>query len=215
MERRLEPQGELSVRTGAVVGIVVAAFVVFGIVAVAQMTTWDSDSDTYTITISVDSMEVACDDGYVYNVCQTTAYGDRYYNPSTGEFDLPSPSKYAVLYTEFTVGSVTEFSDCTALKKVQTSAVPVSSGDLSLNEVEFKVRDDGSEVSLTIFLRLMGSDSNPDNGTPVDIFDDSPDVNGMTIKVELKDDTSTLEVHGSEDAVLRGLLKLTVTVTSN
>ncbi len=199
-------------RLGLGIAIAVSVLAV-GAFAVAQLVLFNSDSDSYTVTISIDAMDVACDDGYVYNVCVSTTSGDRYYDPSTGSFDLSTPSKYAVLYAEFSIGTVTNYSDYTGLKKVQTSDVPVSSGDPSVNDVTFKVGGDGSSIRMTVFLKLKGSDSNLDYGTVVDIYEGTPEVSGIIVDVDLKKGTKSYEMCGNDEAVLRGLLKFDVTVS--
>ncbi len=198
----------------AVAVVIAIGVAVFGIVALGQMMLLDNGSDGYTVTISIDAMEVATDDGYVYNVCKSTPAGDRYYNPETGSFDLVSPSPYAVLYAEFSIGSVTNYSDDTALKTVQTTDVPVSTGDPSLNDVKFKVDSNASSVDLTVFLRLEGYSTNPVYGSVVDIYNGNSGVSGILVSVDLKEGTESVELHGDPDSSIRGLLNFHVTVAA-
>lgn len=201
-----------SAKMNAVAVVVAVAVAALMGAAVIAMTLFDDDESGYKVTVTVDTMEVADDDGYVYNLMRSTALGNRYYNPETGKFDLPSPSGYAILYGEFTVGSSTNYTDDTQLKKVQTSKVPVSSGDVSVGDVVFNVGNSDS-VKMTVFLKLKGT-STADNGSVIDIHDGTPDTSGAVLNIALKEGSNTYELAGNGDSILRGLIRFTVTVTA-
>ena len=174
------------------------------------------NNKTYEVTLTITDMEVASDSGIVYNVCNDTVGGKRYFNPMTEKFDLASPSNEAVLYVSATVSGTEKYSNTNKVT-VQTSKTPVPGAAMEGNSVKFKVSSSADSINMTLFLLIRGAPlaTEPQtlaNGSPVDIFENTPGQSGIHISVDLKNGIEDINLKGNENSDVRGLLLGTVTV---
>jgi len=205
--RRLSSDTAAKVSTVAVIIVVVIAA---GVVAVAAATVlMNSDTESYSVTISVDAMDVATDSGYVYNVMNN----GKYFNPNNGHFDRNDPSNIAVLYLSATMGSKTNYSN-DAVRVVQTSTEATPSETITGNTLGFKVRTSDSEMKMSVFLLLKGTSHDSSGGTIIDIYDKAPGESGISLSIDMKDNSEVFELKGNAQSSLRGYAKITVTVSS-
>lgn len=177
----------------------------------------NSRTTTYEVTIEVTDMQVAESSGHVYNVCNATPGGDRYYDPDFNTVSRITPSDKAILYLSATIDDVEKFSERKTVK-VQTASVPVAGEPVQGNTIKFKITTASTDVEVTLFLLLRGAI--PENsseasilpdGTPVDIYGDSPGQNGIGKTLNLKEEVREIELTGNAGSDMRGLLKATVT----
>ena len=202
---------DTTAKMGAVAAVIIVA-AACGIMGAIALMNFSGSETTYQVTFDVETMDVYEKSGHVYNVCMSTEFGDRYYNPETRDFPpfQVSPSNKAVLYMSVTMGSSTNYSD-DVIRTVQTDPVH-SSETISGSTLGFKVRTSSSSQIASVFLLLKGSDNDPSNGTVIDIYDKAPGESGIRIDIDMKDHSKQFTLQGNADSEIIGLLKFTVTV---
>lgn len=206
---------DTSAKMGAIAAVIIVAGAcgIMGAIAFVNMA---ESTSTYQITISVKTMEVYTESGYVYNVCKNTELGERYYNPETKDFppSQTSPSNKAILYMSATLGSKTNYSD-DVIRTVQTGTDDLhQSQPITDNTIVFKTRTGSSSQIISVFLMLKGSDNDPSNGTVVDIYKDAPGDSGIRIDIDMKDYSKEFSLQGNDASGIIGLLEFRVTVES-
>ena len=190
---------------GVVILIVIAGAAAAALIAVFSY----EGKGSYTVTVSVEAMEVSSESGHVYNVQKD----GKYFNPETGHFDRNTASNKAVLYMSATMGSKTNYSD-NVVRNVKPW--PIESPEaVSGYSVGFKVTTAESSMKMSVFLLLKGSSNDASEGSIIDIYDEKPGESGISLSVDMKDHTETFELKGNPDSTLKGYLKIAVTVKSS
>ena len=190
---------------GVVILVVIAGAAAAALIAVLSY----EGKGSYTVTVSVEAMEVSSESGHVYNVQKD----GKYFNPDTGHFDLDEASHKAVLYMSATMGSKTNYSDNVAR---YVKPWPIESPEaVSGYSIGFKVTTAESSMKMSVFLLLKGSSNDASEGSIIDIYDEKPGESGISLSVDMKDHTETFELKGNPDSTLKGYLKITVTVKSS
>jgi hypothetical protein len=189
---------------GVVILVVIAGAAAAALIAVFSY----EGKGSYTVTVSVEAMEVSSESGHVYNVQKD----GKYFNPETGHFDRNTASNKAVLYMSATMGSKTNYSD-NVVRNVKPWPIE-SPEEISGYNIGFKVTTAESSMKMSVFLLLKGSSNDASEGSIIDIYDEKPGESGISLSVDMKDHTETFELKGNPDSTLKGYLKITVTVKS-
>ena len=190
---------------GVVILVVIAGAAAAALIAVFSY----EGKGSYTVTVSVEAMEVSSKSGHVYNVQKD----GKYFDPETGLFTLNEASHKAVLYMSATMGSKTNYSD-----NVSRDVKPWPIGspeEISGYNIGFKVTTSESSMKMSVFLLLKGSSNDASEGSIIDIYDEKPGESGISLSVDMKDHTETFELKGNSDSTLKGYLKIAVTVKSS
>lgn len=202
------PSSDASAKVSAVAVVIILIGVGMASVAgIAFLTSFGSARE-YTITITIDDMQVGCESGYVVeNVARQVSGTVYYYNPETKDYDLASPSGKAPLFASATIDGKTITSG-KVMKNVQTGS-PAGGADLGIALDPFEIKTSDGSVDVVIYLMTGTGDS----GTLVNIYEGAPGLYGARLQIDLEKGDVEYVLAGDPQSPLVGLLRMTVTVS--
>lgn len=201
---------DASAKVSSTVVVLILIGVGMGAVAgVAFLTNIPTEKE-YTISITVNDMQIASESGYAHNVIRDAGGVPKYWNPHTEAFDINTPSNEAALFVTVRLDDKTIDSEKRILPVQNASAVPIPGGsDLGIEMGAFKVKTSSDSISLSTFLKT----GTGEDGAVVDIYNPLAGTQGTRLYVDLEKGAYEYILTGHPLSPLVGYLKITVTIS--